>query len=73
MSEWISVEDRLPDENVRVLMWFRAAANEWRATFGEINCGHWRPEGGNGNFDDRVTHWMRLPDSPVASPEKETP
>lgn len=28
---------------------------------GHVSCGHWRPGGGNGNFDDDVLGWMPLP------------
>ena len=62
---WISVEDRLPAPNVRVRVWFRDTGKEWRERYGEINCGHWRPEGGNGNFDDYVTHWMHTAAAPT--------
>lgn len=66
MSRWISVKESLPDEGVWVLAWF-----EWnhgtqlhRLQIAEISAKHWRPEGGNGNFDSYVTHWMPLPAAP---------
>jgi len=73
MSEWISVKDSLPDESTLdkqnfVLTWFRGTGwkdhDPWQVEIGEISSGHWRPRGGNGNFDDRVTHWMPLPEPP---------
>ena len=58
--EWISVKDRLPEIHEDVLIWFRGTV-----CFGDrTSDGHWRPEGGNGNFDDDITHWMPLPDPP---------
>jgi hypothetical protein len=59
--EWISVEERLPQENERVLIWFNEGKIYGsRARFGWIFQGHWKPEGGNGNFDDRVAYWARI-------------
>ena len=28
---------------------------------GHVSLGHWRPNGGNGNFDNEVIEWMPLP------------
>src|ERR1700733_14341708 len=74
---WVSVEESLPAEKTRVLVWFRENDPDgprWLPRFGEISCGHWRPEGGNGNFDDRITHWMPLPCAPgVPSPPQPLP
>lgn len=28
---------------------------------GHVSCGHWRPNGANGDFDDDVLGWMPLP------------
>ena len=53
-----------PPENVKVLVWYRASYPGWRVAIGEVSCGHWRPEGGNGNFDDAITYWMPLPQAP---------
>ena len=30
---------------------------------GHVSLGHWRPAGGNGNFDNDVLGWMPLPDA----------
>ena len=30
---------------------------------GHVSLDHWRPHGGNGNFDDDVIGWMPLPDT----------
>jgi hypothetical protein len=59
--EWISVEDRKPEEGIRVLVYVGMPV----APSGEIDVGY---------FDDgewitryhtqNVTHWMPLPDEP---------
>ena len=35
---------------------------------GHVSCGHWRPSGGNGNFDADVLGWMPLPSYPLPQP-----
>lgn len=65
---WISVKERLPEPKQRVMIWFfDNPIDGYEIRFGEISCGHFRPEGGNGNFDDRITHWRPLPDPPKES------
>jgi hypothetical protein len=62
---WIRKEDSIPEIHQRVILWFRSSPNEWGVRFGERTYdGHFRPEGGNGNFDDDVSHWMLLPEPP---------
>lgn len=62
MSEWISVEDRLPDGRRDSLLWnsedeestigyFLPAINRWFITE-------------NGERIEYVTHWMELPSPP---------
>jgi len=69
-SPWVACAERLPPENERVLIWYRGHRagsgrhDSFYSLFGEISCGHWRPEGGNGNFDDRVSYWSALPKPP---------
>lgn len=54
MSEWISIEERLPSENQRVLI----AQNE-----GPVDITYfWRGE--FGPYFKHPTHWMPLPDAP---------
>jgi hypothetical protein len=62
-ARWIPVSERLPNSYERVLVWF-LDHDLPHVRFGSIASGHWRPEGGNGNFDDVVTHWMPLPAAP---------
>lgn len=65
-NEWISVEDRLPEGHVQVLMW----SAKWNiAEAGSYyNKSFWvHSEIGDGYIADDITHWMPLP----APPEKE--
>ena len=67
MMDWIPVSERLPDIGVMVLAWFAwpHVDHSYRhVEMAEISTGHWRPKGGNGNFDEYVTHWMPLPEPP---------
>ena len=62
-QEWISVEDRLPDEDgeyltwdglIYFLIWFNASLGLWNVA-----------EGGDTSTAIRdVTHWMPLPEAP---------
>ena len=62
MSEWISVEDRLPDESVSCLVfgpdgnyvgWVCDPVQKW-----------WAREGDLDDYCVEVTHWMPLPEPP---------
>lgn len=54
IRQWISVEDRLPEEDQKVL----AYTAESQGTFEEYRlCFGWAIKG-------RVTHWMPLPEPP---------
>lgn len=72
MSEWISVEDRLPEYGKRVLIWWLRGEedNNLRpvpaVAFGRYyeHSEEWRPVGCMGNFNDEVTHWSELPPPP---------
>jgi len=56
--EWISVEDRLPDEGVDVLLWCG-----WAITGLIGNDNSFYTEDGV-NPCHNVTHWMSLPEPP---------
>lgn len=62
MSEWISVEDRLPDELESVLV-----SRNGNVCNMFLHGGIWKPDGYGIRvthaFDD-VTHWMPLPEPP---------
>ena len=49
-----------------VLILFKSAVDKKPVVrIGHVSLGHWRPEGGNGNFDDNVLGWMPLPHANV--------
>lgn len=60
MSEWIRVDDQLPDEDIPVLCWVNDGDS----------CGHEVASHHNSFFTDwtnellPVTHWMPLPEPP---------
>ena len=64
MSEWISVNERSPEEMEDVLIWdadeaeggFCAVAVGWKT-----NAGDWETET---DCTPNVTHWMPLPEPP---------
>ena len=58
-QEWISVEDRLPDENVRVLVWLQDDAKP----FTHIDTDR-RLHGKWVRWVTDITHWMQLPEPP---------
>lgn len=69
MSEWIRVEDKMPEDGVGVLV-----TDGTDVSAGRRRWGYWHPHevdidygsGADISFEDRVTHWMPLP----APPEK---
>jgi hypothetical protein len=66
---WISTtqyDAPLPKDGQTVLIWYRQAPNGWRVYLGHYShlLKQWRPEGGNGNFNDDISHWMPLPEEP---------
>jgi hypothetical protein len=75
MSDWISVEDRLPEKDERVLVWL--PENEQTLDDGIFDIAYfeikedeepvWRIENGPGIYSlssNDVTHWMPLPGPP---------
>ena len=62
-NEWISVEDRLPEGHVQVLMWsakwnIAEAGSYWKQNFWVHN------EIGDGYIAEDITYWMTLPAPP---------
>ena len=61
---WISVEDRLPEKDVRVLVWLTEGASSYtridtdRRTDTELYGERWA------RWFNNVTHWMPLPEPP---------
>lgn len=65
-NEWVSVEEKLPEDNTQVLMW----SARWKiAEAGSYYNQHFwvYSEIGDGYIADNITHWMPLP----APPDKE--
>lgn len=59
MCEWISVKDRLPDEDVRVLVYLDSDRSYTKIDTDRRFEGKWVRWG----YD--VTHWMPLPELPT--------
>lgn len=62
-NEWVSVEERLPEGHVQVLMW----SAKWNiAEAGSYYNKHFwvYSEIGDGYIADNITHWMPIPKSP---------
>lgn len=67
LNEWISVEERLPEGHMQVLMWsarwgIAEAGSYYNSRFWVYN------ELGDGYVGDRITHWMPLPAPPNRRP-----
>ena len=63
MNEWISVEDRLPDEDIRVLVYLDSDRSYTKIDTDRRFEGKWVRWGSD------VTHWMYLPESPTDNNE----
>lgn len=66
-NEWISVEERLPEGHMQVLMW----SARWKiAEAGSYYNKHFwvYTEIGDGYIADNITHWMPLPEAPDRRP-----
>ncbi len=57
---WISVEDGLPEEKIRVLV----SGDKYPTVIGWIMFGEWATDFGCMYKDYPVTHWMPLPKPP---------
>ena len=58
MSEWISVEERLPEESEPVLCYHPDVENPSKMYVGNLPHKYYR-------HNWKCTHWMPLPDTPV--------
>lgn len=58
VQEWISVNDRLPEEEVRVLVYLDSNRNYTKTDTDRLINSKWV------RWDRDVTHWMPLPDPP---------
>ncbi len=72
-SEWISVEDGLPEDGEYVLCWYTdEGGNSWH-TVGKVeeDTERWILDiEGAYDFERTVTHWMPLPEPPEKSEDK---
>ena len=59
MQEWISVEDRVPEENQGIVIVYDGAV--WYGYYGNLTK-KWSDD--NFSSDMNVTHWMPFPDPP---------
>ena len=64
-QEWISVEERLPEKNVRVLVYIKSSRSYTRFDTDRLDDRGWVRW-----FND-VTHWMPLPEAPKMRKEDE--
>jgi len=62
MRKWISVEERLPDEDMRVLCYCRG--NQYDICHFQKRRNTWFDRSWNCYRQGYVTHWMPLPDQP---------
>lgn len=72
-TEWISVEERLPEERILAVLIFNGTAPIWNQ---HVFAGCWfgqskifKPED-NHTFIGEITHWMPLPEPPQDSKPK---
>ena len=67
MSEWISVEDRLPDENNDEFICYVSNKNDKSVDFVSAfvyENGEFGDTKYGNNFNKWLTHWMPLPEPP---------
>ena len=67
MSEWISVEDKLPPKldkewSISVLTYYHHKQDWMYVSFFNFEDKHWYGENSGANIN--VTHWMPLPNPP---------
>lgn len=64
-SKWISVEDRLPEENQRVILYIPRVMEGGNVRTGWLEpIKMWFTDGRDRLFYKQVTHWMPMPEPP---------
>ena len=66
MNEWISVKDRLPEDNINVIICFQKRSFDF-CSLGTTKDGerYWH---GLESIEVLITHWMSLPEPPGDTP-----
>lgn len=67
INQWISVDDKLPDDDITVLVWYTADSLFGR--FGDYGVTHYRKSSGWSKAsligdDQAIFYWMPLPEQP---------
>ena len=57
-QEWISVDERLPEEDMRVLVYINSERSYTKLDTDRMGDGEWV------RWDKDITHWMPLPEVP---------
>ena len=60
-NKWISVEDRLPDEDIPVLVY----KDKYNDAYANMETAYWCDGRWMGVASEYVTHWMILPSPPI--------
>ena len=60
MNEWISVDDKLANNDTQVIAW----VGERAITLAYCDDGYWCEHYGTRDFSKYITHWMPLPSPP---------
>ena len=64
MSDWISVEDRLPPDGQQVLLaWLSPLRKTWIYETGELGFIEFMKD----EYGEQITHWQPLPEPPCES------
>lgn len=72
-SQWIPVEEKLPDEGQSVIIFAYGEVHSWmarRRSFRTHSTRDWLWQSLNGIPKNRVTHWQPLPDPPARTAGK---
>lgn len=73
LPTWVSVDDRLPHDPSKALVWYVPSKNSPHTLFAWFSGGEWRftDRTGDSRLPERVTHWMPLPHPPVGAVRRE--